>query len=278
MRINVQPSVQNNRRPGIQQQQHRQQQQRLINTTNSYINPTNGVRNGASYKISELNNHAKPTNGFVNNRSQQQHQLQQKQQPTQQSRSNNNMIINNVNKMDRAPKTKMVDRINSQENNNTIVYSNRLNNVSHNNNNNDNKVSNFNINNGILDKTRQQRPLMQRNIVNGRPKVKSINDTTIGITPDLRKFLRPTVTKINQDDKKKINQNQDNEDTNGPYNFRKLLKPAGYLPTESLRKRKGAMMSNGASPPAKEKVCGKPVKRRAPLAPNVNSKTVVGRK
>lgn len=83
---------------------------------------------------------------------------------------------------------------------------------------------------------------------------------------NLRQLLRPTVVEKRQESSKV---EYDAEDINGPYNFRQLLRPTGYLPTESLRKRKGGLVSNGVPLP-KDKVPEKHVKRRAPLAPTQN--------
>lgn len=84
--------------------------------------------------------------------------------------------------------------------------------------------------------------------------------------PNLRQLLRPTVIEKRQESAKV---EYDAEDINGPYNFRQLLRPTEYLPTESLRKRKGGVVSNGVPLP-KDKVSEKHVKRRAPLAPTQN--------
>ncbi|XP_015595858.1 myosin-IIIb isoform X2 [Cephus cinctus] len=83
---------------------------------------------------------------------------------------------------------------------------------------------------------------------------------------DLRYLLRPTIT---QNRRESVKVEYDIEDINGPYNFRQLLRPAEYLPTESLRKRKGGIACNGIQLP-KDKLSEKHVKRRAPLAPNLN--------
>lgn len=93
-------------------------------------------------------------------------------------------------------------------------------------------------------------------------------EDSINIAANLRQLLRPTVTeKRQQEESAKVE--YDAEDINGPYNFRQLLRPTGYLPTESLRKRKGGLVSNGVPLP-KDKVPEKHVKRRAPLAPSQN--------
>ncbi|XP_067212786.1 myosin-IIIb-like isoform X3 [Linepithema humile] len=89
---------------------------------------------------------------------------------------------------------------------------------------------------------------------------------TFNIAVNLRQLLRPTVIEKRQESAKV---EYDAEDINGPYNFRQLLRPTGYLPTESLRKRKGGLVSNGVPLP-KDKVPEKHVKRRAPLAPTQN--------
>ncbi|KAL6261975.1 hypothetical protein P5V15_007059 [Pogonomyrmex californicus] len=89
---------------------------------------------------------------------------------------------------------------------------------------------------------------------------------TFNIAANLRQLLRPTMIEKRQENAKN---EYDTEDINGPYNFRQLLRPTGYLPTESLRKRKGGIVSNGM-PLSKEKVPEKHIKRRAPLAPTQN--------
>lgn len=86
---------------------------------------------------------------------------------------------------------------------------------------------------------------------------------------NLRQLLRPTVIEKPQE---RVKTEYDTEDINGPYNFRQLLRPTEYLPTESLRKRKGGIVSNGVPLP-KEKIPEKHVKRRAPLAPTQNKLT-----
>lgn len=104
-------------------------------------------------------------------------------------------------------------------------------------------------------------------VVNGRLGAKKdLGKDTFGIPVDLRQLLRPTVV---QKQPEVIKVDYDPEDLNGPYNFRQLLRPAEYLPTESLRKRKGGQASNGV-PVSKDKIPEKHVKRRAPLAPNQN--------
>lgn len=98
-------------------------------------------------------------------------------------------------------------------------------------------------------------------------------EDTFNIAANLRQLLRPTVIEKRQE----VNKVEyDAEDINGPYNFRQLLRPTGYLPTESLRKRKGGLVSNRVPLP-KDKVPEKHVKRRAPLAPAQN-KLVNGKK
>ncbi|XP_011146962.1 myosin-IIIb isoform X2 [Harpegnathos saltator] len=98
-------------------------------------------------------------------------------------------------------------------------------------------------------------------------------EDTFNIAANLRQLLRPTVIEKRQEITKV---EYDTEDINGPYNFRQLLRPTGYLPTESLRKRKGELVSNRVPLP-KDKVPEKHVKRRAPLAPTQN-KLVNGKK
>jgi len=93
-----------------------------------------------------------------------------------------------------------------------------------------------------------------------------LQNDTFNIATNLRQLLRPTVIEKRQESAKA---EYDTEDINGPYNFRQLLRPTEYLPTESLRKRKGGIVSNGMPLP-KDKIPEKHVKRRAPLAPNQN--------
>ena len=247
-----------------------------VPTNNSYINAANGIRVGAVTRIEGLNNQLNGVNDIINSL-ESPHELirigkkYDKPKPPQPRPTNNN----NNNGVSRLPKTKLVDRLSSQENNinnnNTRISNNK------------NRISNGSSGNVIVV---NKRPIVTRNLVNSRPSlaVKSIEDNTVSITPDLRKLLRPTVTKINEDKKKSSlaqqqqQQNDGAEDINGPYNFRKLLRPAGYLPTESLRKRKGGGLACNGAPVVKDKVPGKHVKRRAPLAPNPSSKIVVSRK
>lgn len=109
------------------------------------------------------------------------------------------------------------------------------------------------------------RRFIDHDAVNGRLGAKKdLGKDTFGIPVDLRQLLRPTVV---QKRPEVVKVDYDPEDLNGPYNFRQLLRPAEYLPTESLRKRKGGQASNGV-PVSKDKVPEKHVKRRAPLAPN----------
>lgn len=91
------------------------------------------------------------------------------------------------------------------------------------------------------------------------------NDMEFHIAANLRQLLRPTVIEKQLHSIKKIE--YDAENVNGPYNFRHLLRPTGYLPTESLRKRKGELVSNGVPLP-KDKIPEKHIKRKAPLPPN----------
>ena len=112
-----------------------------------------------------------------------------------------------------------------------------------------------------------------QNAINGR---KELVKDTFGISTDLRQILKPTVVQKRQEIFKI---DYDPEDINGPYNFRQLLRPTEYLPTESLRKRKGGLACNGVSTSKdRDKVPEKHVKRRAPLAPNQNNKLVNTRK
>lgn len=111
------------------------------------------------------------------------------------------------------------------------------------------------------------RKLIDLDVANARLGVKKeLGKDSYGIPADLRQLLRPTVVQKRQEI---IKVDYDSEDLNGPYNFRQLLRPAEYLPTESLRKRKGGQACNGV-PVSKDKVPEKHVKRRAPLAPNQN--------
>ncbi|XP_078034391.1 myosin-IIIb isoform X2 [Augochlora pura] len=111
------------------------------------------------------------------------------------------------------------------------------------------------------------RKLIDLDVANARLGVKKeLGKDSYGIPADLRQLLRPTVVQKRQEI---IKVDYDSEDLNGPYNFRQLLRPAEYLPTESLRKRKGGQGCNGV-PVSKDKVPEKHVKRRAPLAPNQN--------
>lgn len=104
-------------------------------------------------------------------------------------------------------------------------------------------------------------------LTNEKPTVEEqLQKDTFNIAINLRQLLRPTVIEKRQENTKV---EYDTEDINGPYNFRQLLRPTGYLPTESLRKRKGGLVSNGVPLP-KDKVPEKHVKRRAPLAPTQN--------
>lgn len=105
-----------------------------------------------------------------------------------------------------------------------------------------------------------------QNIVNGSKMAVVAEETGKTHVPDLRYLLRPTVTQKRQENNKN---DYDNEDINGPYNFRQLLRPAEYLPTESLRKRKGGFVINGG-PLLRDKVAGKNVKRKAPPVPIQN--------
>lgn len=103
-------------------------------------------------------------------------------------------------------------------------------------------------------------------LANEKSKDKELQKDTFNIAVNLRQLLRPTVIEKRQES---VKVEYDAEDINGPYNFRQLLRPTGYLPTESLRKRKGGLVSNGVPLP-KDKVPEKHVKRRAPLAPTQN--------
>lgn len=128
--------------------------------------------------------------------------------------------------------------------------------------------------NGDNNKRRSDRLINCQNAINGRlgGRKEVEKETGFGIPNDLRQILKPTVQKRQEIFKV----DYDPEDINGPYNFRQLLRPAEYLPTESLRKRKGGLACNGV-PPSKDELPKKHVKRRAPLAPNQN-KIVNGKK
>lgn len=110
------------------------------------------------------------------------------------------------------------------------------------------------------------RSVVNQNAVNERLAPRRNIADGLGISVNLRQLLRPTVVQKRQEN---FRVEYDPEDINGPYNFRQLLRPAEYLPTESLRKRKGGLACNGAPVP-RDKVPEKHVKRRAPLAPNQN--------
>ncbi|XP_068982765.1 myosin-IIIb-like isoform X2 [Bombus flavifrons] len=108
-----------------------------------------------------------------------------------------------------------------------------------------------------------------QNAINGRLAArKDLGKDTFGIPADFRQILKPTIVVQKQREIFKVD--YDPEDINGPYNFRQLLRPAEYLPTESLRKRKGGSLACNGVSVSKDKVTEKHVKRRAPLAPNQN--------
>ncbi|KAK9300084.1 hypothetical protein QLX08_007125 [Tetragonisca angustula] len=120
---------------------------------------------------------------------------------------------------------------------------------------------------GVDSKNGIDRLVNCQNAINGRLVTgKELGKDTFGISTDLRQILKPTVVQKRQEIFKI---DYDPEDINGPYNFRQLLRPTEYLPTESLRKRKGSLACNGVAT-SKDKVPEKHVKRRAPLAPNQN--------
>lgn len=121
---------------------------------------------------------------------------------------------------------------------------------------------------GVGNKNGIDRLVSCQNAINDRLAVekKELGKDKYGIPVDLKQILRPAAVQKRQEIFKV---NYDPEDINGPYNFRQLLRPAEYLPTESLRKRKGGLACNGVTP-SKDKVPEKHVKRRAPLAPNQN--------
>lgn len=122
--------------------------------------------------------------------------------------------------------------------------------------------------NGVDNKNGIDKLVSCQNAINGRLGVgkKDLGKDRYGIPVELKQILRPAAVQKRQEIFKV---NYDPEDINGPYNFRQLLRPAEYLPTESLRKRKGSLACNGVTP-SKDKVPEKHVKRRAPLAPNQN--------
>lgn len=81
-------------------------------------------------------------------------------------------------------------------------------------------------------------------------------------------LLRNKQADFRREVRQDLKNNDCDEDLNGPYNFRKLLRPAEYLPTESLRKRKGGYACQSAVPDKKPP--HKPLKRRAPPVPLQN--------
>lgn len=84
----------------------------------------------------------------------------------------------------------------------------------------------------------------------------------------VRYSLRPQVEGITvAQPVEKLKIDYSNEDMNGPYNFRKFLRPAEYLPTESLRKRKGGLSALNGISITKQTQAENNFKRRAPLAP-----------
>ncbi|XP_043501353.1 uncharacterized protein LOC122523573 [Polistes fuscatus] len=134
-----------------------------------------------------------------------------------------------------------------------------MNNINNNNNNNNNQAKN-----GGLD-----RFVVNQNAMNGKILLrKDLWKNGFGVPVDVRHLLRPTVVEKRQENRRV---EYDAEDINGPYNFRQLLRPAEYLPTESLRKRKGGGMAcNNVAAISKDKLPEKHVKRKAPLAPDQN--------
>ncbi|KAI4486879.1 hypothetical protein M0802_012249 [Mischocyttarus mexicanus] len=150
-------------------------------------------------------------------------------------------------------------------NNNNIINNNNnknhknMNNINNNNNNNNNQVKN-----GL------DRFVVNQNAMNGRILFrKDLWKNGFGVQVDVRHLLRPTVVEKRQENRLV---EYDAEDINGPYNFRQLLRPAEYLPTESLRKRKGGagIACNNVAAISKDKLPEKHVKRKAPLAPDQN--------
>lgn len=137
------------------------------------------------------------------------------------------------------------------------------------------------VQNGYLNRRRyddqdvlkRQPIIIGQNATNGDAGYRKSEQIHFQALSGVRDLLRPTVTQNRQENK---NVEYDIEDLHGPYNFRQLLRPAEYLPTESLRKRKGGLTCNEVQIP-KDKVPQKHVKRRAPLPPN-QDKIVVSRK
>ncbi|XP_015177355.1 PREDICTED: myosin-IIIb-like isoform X2 [Polistes dominula] len=207
---------------------------------------TNGLKSNINdrqilYRVSET----KQQNGFIGKKN------------NREKEGNNNNNINN----------------NNNNNNNNNKNHKNMNNINNNNNNNNNNQTK----NGVID----HRFVVNQNAMNGKILLrKDLWKNGFGVVPvDVRHLLRPTVVEKRQDNNHRVE--YDTEDINGPYNFRQLLRPAEYLPTESLRKRKGGgIVSNNVTVISKDKqVLDKHVKRKAPLAaPDQNKIVVNGKK
>lgn len=121
----------------------------------------------------------------------------------------------------------------------------------------------------------QQQPRVLRRVMDTSATSAELKKSQIELAADLRRaHLKPA--KLVLDRRVEIRRIECyDEDMNGPYNFRKLLKPAEYLPTETLRKRKGGLVvvpNGNVNVIASHKVgemmmMMKHVKRRAPCAP-----------
>lgn len=96
------------------------------------------------------------------------------------------------------------------------------------------------------------------------------NGNNFNPASDLRRLLRQSSQSFESptEDLPEINDNE----INGPYNFRQLLRPTEHAPTESLRKRKGVVPGE-VKPPvshscsAVSNVDDSPNKRRAKPIP-----------
>lgn len=115
---------------------------------------------------------------------------------------------------------------------------------------------------------------------NHLPRIKTnSNNSNSRINPfslasDLRRLLRSTSDSPETPTREHPIKNSggddeaDDIDLNGPYNFRQLLRPTEHLPTESLRKRKGILMRERPTIPSKSisppnQLDDSPSKRRA---------------
>lgn len=240
-----------------------------VQTKNPYINSSTVVEDRTNYKINGLNTRLNLQNNT---------RIQQQIIVTTKACSNNKIRDQNKDNHLTAKK-KLIERLNSQENNSRSNYSNNNNYKIYNNsntNNNHNKMHSKNHKICGLEFLKKQ--IINHNHVheNATLMINPINET-IRITSDFRKNLRPTITKICEE-KNKLNEvQQDVEDINGPYNFRKFLRPSQYLPTESLRKSKNrqACIDHVI---VKENFFGKSVKRRAPShISDTHNKVIINR-